>query len=68
MPAWLRRLVAPLERRWIRDPQDRERHAALVKRRMSPSFDGTSVAGETSAPASQDEPPPAAPDVGPQRT
>ena len=67
MPGWLRRLLAPLERRWIRDPQDRERHAALVKRRLSPSFEDTSAAVDASAPASQDEPPPAAADVGPQQ-
>jgi hypothetical protein len=31
---WLRRLISKLERRWIRDPDEREKHDVRVKRRL----------------------------------
>ena len=31
---WLRRLLAKLNRRWIRDPEEREKHDVRVRRRL----------------------------------
>lgn len=31
---WLRRLISRLDRRWIRDPDEREKHDVRVKRRL----------------------------------
>jgi hypothetical protein len=59
MPGWLRRLVAPLERRWIRDPAERERHDALVRERMTAS----AAPAELAEPA--DPTADAAPEAGP---
>jgi hypothetical protein len=31
---WLRRLLGKLNRRWIRDPEEREKHDVRVRRRL----------------------------------
>jgi len=31
---WLRRLLGKLNRRWIRDPMEREKHDVRVRRRL----------------------------------
>ncbi|HET9879619.1 MAG TPA: hypothetical protein VFQ81_09980 [Candidatus Limnocylindria bacterium] len=50
---WLRRRFAILERRWIRDPEERTEHQELVRERMPhPDMAPPTV---TDAPPSTDE-------------
>ena len=42
--AWLALRVKPLERRWIPDPAERERHETIVVRRLEPQTEKVDAA------------------------
>jgi hypothetical protein len=54
VPGWLRRLLSPLERRWIRDVDERDRHDRRVRGRLPGHRDGPTATVAADGPPARD--------------